>query len=232
MDTNEYYRSNGIGVECEIVLFLYQQFKHQETRWFQPNDDGYSLLATSLLLATSQNVSKTQMCDMAILGAVVSLCLMRGITATHLDPLFLYFCVHECNNINVIWPALLAEWHPGFKQVITNWIATGPTGNVMPFQHYFPSYHDLQVSDSIVWYCTFSHRTPQVGRLWEHDQHVHDTMAVQMLFRAVVGPEPPTHPKIQAFRHGFDLPCSNSFRFTEVCHCDNFWVVISFCPGS
>ena len=134
--------------------------------------------------------------------------------------------------INVIQPALLAEWHPGFKQVIANWITTGPTGNVMPFQHYFASYHDLQVSDSIVWYCTFSHCAPQAGRLREHDQHIHDAMAVQMLFRAVVGLEPPTHPKIQAFRHGFVLPCSNGFRFTEVCCCDNFWVVISFCPGS
>lgn len=155
MDTNGYYRSNGIGVEREVILSLYQQFKHQETRWFQPNDDGYSLLATSLPLAASQNVSKTRMRDMAVLGAVVSLCLMRGITAAPLDPLFLYFCVYECNDINIIRPTLLAEWHPGLKQVIADWIATGPTGNVTPFQHYFASYHDLQVSHSIVRYCTF-----------------------------------------------------------------------------
>lgn len=42
-------------------------------------------------------------------------------------------------------------------------------------------------------------------------------MAVQMLYRVVVGSEPPSHPEIQAFRYGFDLPCRNGFRFSEVC---------------
>ena len=129
-------------------MYLYNQFKSQESRWFEPNDDGFSLLATSLSLAASQNISRDRMRDMAILGAVASLCLMRGITAAPLDPLFLYFCVHGCNDINAIHPALLAEWHPERKQIISDWIAIGPSGDVTPFQGYFASYHDLQVSRS------------------------------------------------------------------------------------
>ena len=42
-------------------------------------------------------------------------------------------------------------------------------------------------------------------------------MVAQILFRAVVGSEPLNHPEILAFRHRFDLMCSNGFRFTEVC---------------
>ena len=90
--------------------------------------------------------------DMAVLGAVISLCLMHGITAAPLDPLFMHFCVHRCGNINMIHPALLEEWHPEWKQVISNWIAIGQSGNVTPFQDYFVSYHNLQVSGSRCWY--------------------------------------------------------------------------------
>ena len=86
--------------------------------------------------------------DMAVLGAVISLCLMRGITAAPLDPLFVHFCVHGCGDINAIHPALLEEWHPEQKRVISDWIAIGPSGDVTPFQGYFASYHDLQVSSS------------------------------------------------------------------------------------
>lgn len=43
-------------------------------------------------------------------------------------------------------------------------------------------------------------------------------MAMQMLFRVVIRSEPPNHPEIQAFRHRFDLPCSNGFSFTKVCN--------------
>ena len=127
-------------------MFLYQQFKGHESCWFEPNTDGYSLLATSLTLAASQNGSKARMHDMSVLGVVIVLCLMHGITTAPLDPLFLYFCIHGCSDIDVIWPTLLAEWHPEHKQIITYWITAGPAGNAEPFQDYFASYHDLQVS--------------------------------------------------------------------------------------
>lgn len=143
-------RSNGVGVERKVILYLYQSFKNQESRWFHPNDDGFSLLATSLTLAASQNVSKARMQEMAVLGAVISLCIVRGITAAPLDPLFLLFCVHGCSDINVIHPALLAEWHPERKQIISNWNTLSPRGDPITFQNYLACYHDLQVSRSSI----------------------------------------------------------------------------------
>ena len=84
--------------------------------------------------------------NMSVLGVVIALSLMHGITMAPLDPLFLYFCIHGCGDIDVIWPALLTEWHPEGKQIITDWIAAGPEGNAEAFQDHFSSYHDLQVS--------------------------------------------------------------------------------------
>lgn len=37
-----------------------------------------------------------------------------------------------------------------------------------------------------------------------------------MLYRAIVGPAQPDHPDIQAFLRGFQLPCHNGYRFTDV----------------
>lgn len=85
---------------------------------------------------------------MSVLGAIVALCLMRGVSAAPLDPLFVYLCVYGFSDINAIRPDLLAEYHPKRKQIISDWIATGPTGDVASFQGYFASYHDLQASRS------------------------------------------------------------------------------------
>ena len=62
-----------------------------------------------IALTASQNVSRAHMLDMAVLGAVISLCLMCRITAAPLDPLFMHFYVHRCENINMIHSALLEE---------------------------------------------------------------------------------------------------------------------------
>ena len=96
MDENGHDISSGTGVEQEVILYLFNQFKSQESRWFEANDNGFLLLVTFLSLAASQNISKAHMQDMAILGAIVSLRLMHGITAMPLGPLFMYFCVYEC----------------------------------------------------------------------------------------------------------------------------------------
>ena len=53
-----------------------------------------------------------------------------------------------------------------------------------------------------------------------------------------MGSEPTNHPKIKAFRHRFNLSCSNGFSFTEVCHLyilgphTDFLQVLKSLPGS
>ena len=138
--------------------------------------------------------------NMSALGAVTALFLMHGITIAPLDPLFLYFCIHGCRDIEMIHPALLTEWHPKHKQIITDWITAGPGVNAKAFQDYFTTCHDLQVS-----YMISSEHALQVARLQDCDQNIHDAIAVQMLFRVVMGSEPPNYPEIQAFRAQIQL---------------------------
>lgn len=54
--------------------------------------------------------------------------------------------------------------------------------------------------------------------LQDRDSASHDALAAEMLYRAVIGTELPSHPELTAFRRGFKLPCRNGFVFTEVHH--------------
>lgn len=46
-----------------------------------------------------------------------------------------------------------------------------------------------------------------------------------MLYRSVVGTEPPNHPEFTAFKQGFELPCRNGFNFKDV---SNQYVLVFF----
>jgi hypothetical protein len=52
--------------------------------------------------------------------------------------------------------------------------------------------------------------------LRDRDQASHNALAAEMLYRGVVGTEPASHPEIQAFKQGFELPCRNGFSFFDV----------------
>ena len=148
--------SNGIGIEWEVILSLFGQFRVQNTQWFAPTVDGYTTLATSLTLAASQHVPAAHKLDMAVLGVTVTLCLLHGFSVTMLDPLLLDLFIHDC-HIHVIHSTLLADWHPAIKQVITDWIELSLDGDAGPFQSHFVSYHDLQVCCYTIWYGSFWH---------------------------------------------------------------------------
>jgi hypothetical protein len=61
--------------------------------------------------------------------------------------------------------------------------------------------------------------------LHDRDQQAHDALAADMLYRSVIGAEPPSHPELQAFLKGFRLPCRNGFNFPKV----GYWFVIVLC---
>jgi hypothetical protein len=45
---------------------------------------------------------------------------------------------------------------------------------------------------------------------------MHNKIGAEMLYSALLGPEPPSHPEWMAFREGFSLPCINGFDFRKV----------------
>lgn len=109
------------------------------------HDDGYAHLTTTHSLSNSRFIPSSRLRNMGILGAVLALCLICGMSAFPLDPVFLYYLVHGC-NLHSIHPGFLGEWHPALKMTILDWIALGPHGDVMDFRACFANYFDIQVS--------------------------------------------------------------------------------------
>ncbi len=56
----------------------------------------------------------------------------------------------------------------------------------------------------------------QVGILRGRSKEMHNKVGAEMLYNALLGPEPPSHPEWIAFREGFSLPCANGFDFCQV----------------
>ena len=85
--------------------------------------------------------------DLSILGAVVAMCLIHGMSAAPLDPVLLHFFIHK-SDLHSIHPGILGEWHPSLKQLVSDWITLGPHGNANTdaFRTHFLMYQDLQVS--------------------------------------------------------------------------------------
>jgi hypothetical protein len=44
----------------------------------------------------------------------------------------------------------------------------------------------------------------------------HAALAAEMLYRSVIGTEPPNHPEIRAFTRGLELRCCNGLTFFDV----------------
>ena len=81
---------------------------------------------------------------MSILGAIMALSLVWGMSASPFDPVLLHFFIHNC-DLHSIHPGILGEWHPILKQTVTDWINMGPGGDTTPFQPHFATFRDTQV---------------------------------------------------------------------------------------
>jgi hypothetical protein len=137
-------RSFGEGIEREVMCAILEVFRGDDAQWFNMRADGHCALSTSHTLSSARFVSMARKQNMAILGAAVALCLIRGMSTMPLDPIVIHFFIHDC-DIHSIHPAILGEWHPRLRQTISDWLRLGPHGNPAPFQEHFATFHDLQV---------------------------------------------------------------------------------------
>lgn len=137
--------SMGNGIEQEVIHNLFADFQKHGDEWFTPRSDGFYTLSTTTHALSSRFISDSRRRNLAILGAVTALWLLRGLPTLPLDPVFIHFLIHDC-NLHSIHPAILGEWHPTLKQTISNWINLGPNGDPSPFGQYFAMVHDIHVS--------------------------------------------------------------------------------------
>lgn len=144
-DGIETTRSLGDGIEREVVHTIFEQYRRTTAQWFVMHDDGHATLATTHSFKNSRFVPQSRLRAMSILGAITVMCLIRGMSASPIDPVLLHYFAHDC-DLHSIHPALLAEWHPTLKQNLSDWIELGPQGDVTSFRGIFASYCDVQVS--------------------------------------------------------------------------------------
>lgn len=135
----------GEGIERETIQVLLDDIRKAGAEYMVPISDGHYTLAMSHTSATARHVSQTRLLSMSIFGALVAICLIRGISPTPLSPLLLHYIVHE-HNIHSIDLAILGEWCPTLKATISEWIEVGPQGDASQFQGHFSTYHNIQVS--------------------------------------------------------------------------------------
>lgn len=135
----------GEGIEREVFQTLMAQYlQEQAAQWLSPRADGFSTLATSHSLEMASFIPKSRLENMSVFGAVIALCLLRGVSVPPIDPVVIHFFIHDC-NVHSLHPDIIGEWHPSLKKTITDWLNTGPDNDVTSFQDFFATYFDLQV---------------------------------------------------------------------------------------
>lgn len=96
-------------------------------------------------MATAWFLLPTQKMDIFVLGAIMALLIIHGITSEGFDPLVLYYFVHGC-DLHLLCSDIVGVFHPKLQATVKDWITTGPAGNVGPFQGDFSTFHHIQMS--------------------------------------------------------------------------------------
>jgi len=89
----------GSGIEQEVIHNLFVDFQNHRDKWFSPRSDSFYALSTTTHALSSQFVSESRQHNLAILGTVTALWLLRGLPN---------FLIHDC-NLHSIHPAILSE---------------------------------------------------------------------------------------------------------------------------
>ncbi|KAJ7667002.1 hypothetical protein DFH06DRAFT_1185214 [Mycena polygramma] len=198
--------SFGIGIEREVLYTAFREFTDNEGAWFLPRFDDRCSIATTMSLSSSSFVSADRLEQLTILGCLAGLLLIHGIAPEPLSPALLQFAANKF-DLGSLTRSFVREWHPELVGLIERWDEMGPEGDIGPFQGYFASFHDMQVA---------------AVRLRNGAQHI--AMEPEMLYRGLIGSQPPSHAEPAAVFKGLQLRCANGFDF--------FQVICSFPGGS
>lgn len=136
--------SSGLGPELETLYGVFLRFANQPEKYLILREGGRCAISTTISMSHRFLVSPGRIREMKILGAVLVLMLLHGMTPAPLSPALFQFVFHGC-NLNSLTPEFLGEWYPELRLLLSDWIAMGPTGDLGPFRAHFSTYHDLQV---------------------------------------------------------------------------------------
>ncbi|KAJ7254009.1 hypothetical protein B0H12DRAFT_1017342, partial [Mycena haematopus] len=190
--------SVGRGIEREAIYIAFRCFTDHPERWFLPRFNDRASITTTMPLSMASFVAPDRSMNLSILGCLTSLLLIHGVAPEPLGPAFIQYAANDC-NLKSLTQDFVGEWHPELKSLLEDWIAAGPTGDITQFQAHFATWHDLQIAS-----------------LQSRDVNSHNVLATEMLYVALIGPQPSSHDEIKAFLTGLKLGCVNGFDFMQV----------------
>lgn len=88
-------------------------------------------------------------------GAVTALLLIHGQTPRPLSPAVMLFIIYNF-DLRCLTPGFIGEWFVGLRNLLSDWLETGPDGDPEPFASHFATYHDAQVCCHSHFSCPFS----------------------------------------------------------------------------
>ncbi|KAJ7160827.1 hypothetical protein C8R46DRAFT_1223166 [Mycena filopes] len=188
--------SFGVGVEREVWYTAFRCFTDSEGAWFLPRFDNRCSIATTMSHSVP-GLGDARLEQLAVLGCIIGVLLIFGIAPEPLSPAVIQFAVNGC-DLSSLTREFVREWHPDLVALLDRWDEIGPGGNVIPFQPFFASFMDLQVS---------------VLRLRSPAQH--RALKNEMAYYALIGSQLPSHIDLATVFRASQLPCSNGFNFHQ-----------------
>jgi hypothetical protein len=77
-------------------------------------------------------------------GVVTALLLIHGQTPRPLSPAVMLFIIYNF-DLHCLTPGFIGEWFVSLRNLLLDWLETGPNGDPEPFASHFATYHDAQV---------------------------------------------------------------------------------------
>lgn len=144
--------TSGQGVESEVIHAAFEQYTKDSPRWFASSAGDFSTIATTAA-TMDEHVSRDQLEDLGVLGALVALNLIFGYPTLPLNPLLLQFFINDC-DIHSLTEKSVLKWFPGLKYILSTWIGMTPEEPlaVNIFGSHLATYHDLQVGLAVLPY--------------------------------------------------------------------------------
>ncbi|KAJ7327455.1 hypothetical protein DFH08DRAFT_816304 [Mycena albidolilacea] len=183
--------SSGIGVKREAIYTSFRWFTDHQGAWLLSRFNDRCSIVTTISLATSAYVSTDRRENLVVFSCLTALMLIYGIAPDPLSPSLIHFAANKCELGSLTWE-FVGEWHPNLKTMLDTWDSIGPTGKL----------------DFIL---------NPIASLASRDLAQHQALGPNLLYTALIGSQPPSHSKLQAFFLGLKLPCSNGFDFMQLC---------------
>ena len=153
VDENERIVSSGAGVERDVLWTAFQTYLDREAEWFHQRADGTATLGVMTSGALARYCPPERLLEATRLGAICALLMIHGIAPVPFSPALFQFFAHD-GDIHALHREFVREWHPEVGKTIQDWIDMGEEGDPSPFNFFFASYLDRQVSG----------RLPQAGQ--------------------------------------------------------------------